>query len=312
MEIITQSGKYEDLVSFNKETCRFNNIQNSTDFSKKLSKPLSVIFQITRRCHFSCIFCSESEQMQDPSIEEIEMIKANLLGVNRIFLSGGEPLIRKDFPEILDIFSDEFIIGVPTNAIASPKLMPHIIEKVDFVNIGLDGPRNITSKIRGDYELIMNGAYSFKEAGVPLSITSVVLRSTVDSILYTCQIADTLEARKIKLIIPIKKGNALEISDNEYLTHDECIPIFNSIKEQKNKLGWRPEITFTTWKKENEGYSILVYPDGSTYAWPVYHTEDKTLYLGNVKNEKIEAIWERYPYKDNHIQKYVGDGVLKC
>jgi molybdenum cofactor biosynthesis enzyme MoaA len=32
-----------------------------------------------------------------------------------VFLSGGEPLLRKDFMEIVDIFK-EHIIGVPTNA----------------------------------------------------------------------------------------------------------------------------------------------------------------------------------------------------
>lgn len=77
--------------------------------------PLSVILQVTKRCNFDCTFCSETLQLPDPTLDELDRIRANLSGVARVFLSGGEPLLRRDFAEIVDMYAG-FIIGVPTNA----------------------------------------------------------------------------------------------------------------------------------------------------------------------------------------------------
>jgi molybdenum cofactor biosynthesis enzyme MoaA len=82
---------------------------------RTIARPLSVIYQVTRRCNFDCDFCSETARVKDPTLEEIARIQNNLRGVQRVFLSGGEPLLRKDFLEIVSIF-EEHIIGVPTNA----------------------------------------------------------------------------------------------------------------------------------------------------------------------------------------------------
>ena len=99
--------------NFNSDTCRFESDNNL----EKINAPLSVILQITRRCDLSCAFCSETERMPDQSMEDILRMKNNLLGVPRVFLSGGEPLLRNDLEEIIDIFYKDFIIGLPTNAI---------------------------------------------------------------------------------------------------------------------------------------------------------------------------------------------------
>jgi molybdenum cofactor biosynthesis enzyme MoaA len=75
--------------------------------------PLSVIVQVTKPCDFDCTFCSETLQMKDPTLDQLEVVSRNLAGVQRVFLSGGEPLLRRDLPEVIDLFSD-YIIGLPT------------------------------------------------------------------------------------------------------------------------------------------------------------------------------------------------------
>jgi len=307
---VNMSGQEKHNIEFDYNSCRFDGNTDVPTILRTITSPMSVILQITRKCQFSCIFCSEPEQIPDPSLEALNIMKQNLKGVKRIFLSGGEPLCRNDFDEVLNIFSGEYIIGLPTNAIASSRLLAHIKEKVSFVNIGLDGPRKITTRIRGNYDAIMKGIEQFKAYDVPISLTSVVLRSTMDSLLYTCQIADMLNAKKVKFILPIPKGNALKLPADEYLTHNECIPLFEEIKSGKQKFGWSPLMTFTTWTRDTEGYSVLVYPNGNTFAWPVFSKPEKVLSLGNILNDPIELIWQRYPYKVNHIRKYIGKSIF--
>ena len=59
--------------------------------SESIDRPLSVIYQVTRRCNFDCGFCSEIVQMKDPTVEEIAAIQRNLAGVPRVFLSAASP-----------------------------------------------------------------------------------------------------------------------------------------------------------------------------------------------------------------------------
>lgn len=285
------------------------NGQTVEKFTSQLDKPISVILQITRNCHFNCSFCSEIKRMPDPTLEELKIYASHLKGVPRIFLSGGEPLTRTDFSDVVDIFKDNHILGLPTNAVASKQNIQVIKNNNMSVNIGLDGPRNITSTVRGDYDFIMRGIREFIKNDISFSLTSVVLRSTMDSVLYTCQIADALGAKKLKFVLPIPKGNALNLEKNEYISSEEAQELCLKIKETKSKLGWTTTYTFTTWNEHTNGYSILVYPNGKTYAWPVLNEDDKVLFLGDLHVDTIADIWSKYPYKFNHVNKYLGDGI---
>ncbi len=193
--------------------------------SDTASAPLSVIVQVTKRCDFNCGFCSETLQMPDPTLTQLDTIRANLGGVQRVFLSGGEPLLRRDLPDIIDMYSG-FILGLPTNATRGLIQAPHLTGKVAFVNVGFDGPRATFSRVRGDYDKVMTGVRAFQDAGLPISLSAVVLRSTVHALPYLYQIADVLDAGKLKLILPLRKGNALGLPEREFITVAEATEAF--------------------------------------------------------------------------------------
>ena len=284
----------------------------------EMDRPLSVIYQVTRRCNFDCDFCSETARVKDPTVEEISRIQKNLRGVKRIFLSGGEPMLRRDFVEIVDLFR-EHIVAIPTNGTRGHSLVPELADRVAFINIGLEGPRSVTNRVRGDYDKVMRGIDIFREAGIPLSVSAVVMRSLLDALPFTYQIADAIGAGKLKLIHPIRKGNGLHMSADEFIELDESAALFNRLTDLRETYDWSPALRMTTWTTETEGYSILVYPEGTAWAWPVYggvakrgHQEgpaDKVEYLGDLREEPIEAIWQRYGFKRNHVRKYVGKSI---
>jgi len=243
--------------------------------------PLSVIVEVTKRCDFNCAFCSETLQMADPTLEQLDTVRANLAGVGRVFLSGGEPLLRRDLPEIVDMFSP-FIIGLPTNATRGLAMAPRLAGRVDFVNIGFDGPRATFSRVRGDYDKVMTGVRAFIEAGLPISLSAVVLRSTVHALPYLYQIADVLDAGKLKLILPLRKGNALGLAEREFITVDEAWEAFGRLTELRAIHDWRPAVRMTTWTPATEGHMIVIEPNGNAQAWPVYDQPDLFLKLGNL------------------------------
>jgi MoaA/NifB/PqqE/SkfB family radical SAM enzyme len=271
--------------------------------------PLSVILQVTKRCDFGCVFCSETLHMGDPTLAQLDTIRGNLTGVQRVFLSGGEPLLRRDLPEITNMYAG-FIIGLPTNATRGLAMAPKLAGKVAFVNIGFDGPRSTFSRVRGDYDKVMSGVRAFQQAGLPISLSAVVLRSTLPGLPYLYQIADVLDAGKLKLILPLRKGNALGLAEREFITVGQAQEAFGRLTELRAVHDWRPAVRMTPWVPETEGHMIVIEPNGDTQAWPVYDQPDLFLRLGNLLEEPVTAIWNRYPYKANHYAKYLGASIL--
>lgn len=271
--------------------------------------PLSVILQVTKRCNFDCTFCSETLQLPDPTLGQLDTMRQNLAGVSRVFLSGGEPLMRKDFSEIVDMYHEDHILAVPTNATHGLQHAKHIAGKVAFANIGLEGPRATTNRVRGDYDQVMAGVRALMDAGIPLSLSAVVYRSTLAALPFTCQIADVLDAGKVKLIMPLRKGNALDLDENEFISDTEAAETFVRLSELRTIHGWSPALRMTTWTPENEGHMLVIEPNGVARAWPVYDAPDLWEPLGNVLQEPISAIWERYRFKENHFAKYLGRSI---
>lgn len=235
-------------------------------------------------------------------------MRANLAGVARVFLSGGEPLMRRDFGEIVDMYQDH-ILAVPTNATHGLDHARRIAGKIAFANIGLEGPRATTNRVRGDYDQVMSGVRALMDAGIPLSLSAVVYRSTLHALPFTMQIADVLGAGKVKLIMPLRRGNALDLDEHEFITDTEAAEAFGRLAELRAVHEWSPALRMTTWTPENEGHMIVIEPNGIARAWPVYDAPDLWEPLGNVLEEPVSAIWERYRFKENHYAKYLGKSI---
>jgi len=270
--------------------------------------PLSVIVQVTKRCDFGCVFCSETLQMPDATLGQLERMRDNLAGVHRVFLSGGEPLLRRDLIEIVEMFAG-FIIGLPTNATRGVAMAPRLTGKIAFANIGFDGPRATFRRVRGDYDKVMDGVRAFISAGIPISLSAVVQRSAVHALPYLYQIADVLDAGKLKLILPLRKGNALGMDEAEFITASEAREVFDRLTELRAVHDWHPAVRLTPWTSQTEGHMIVIEPDGNANAWPVYDRPDLFLNLGNLLEEPMAQIWRRYPYKASHYAKYLGRSI---
>ena len=126
---------------------------------------------------------------------------------------------------------------------------------------------------------------------------------------YLYQIADVLDAGKLKLILPLRKGNALGMDEREFITAEEARAAFGHLTELRTVHDWRPAVLLTPWTTETEGHMIVVEPNGNTNAWPVYDQPDLFLRLGNLLEEPVTEIWRRYPYKASHYAKYLGRSI---
>lgn len=77
--------------------------------SRFQSLPFSANFKVTERCNLRCPFCSiwrHGNKSKELSLEQIRSLARELkkVGLTRIVLTGGEPLIRKDIVDIVHAF----------------------------------------------------------------------------------------------------------------------------------------------------------------------------------------------------------------
>jgi MoaA/NifB/PqqE/SkfB family radical SAM enzyme len=175
-----------------------------------------------------------------------------------------------------------------------------------LADIGFDGPREIFRRVRRDYDTVTAGVTAFQNAGVPISFSAVVLRSTLHGLPHLLQIADVVGAGKVKLILLLRKGNALNLADHEFVTVVEAREHFGRLDELRTVHGWEARDPDDAVDPGDGGHMIVIEPDGAANAWAVYDQLDLIQRLGNIYDELVTAMWERHPDKAQHYAKYLG------
>jgi len=301
------------MIRFDEDEHHFF-LEKTADKSKALEYPLSVSLQVTRECNLKCVYCSEVGEIPTPSLENIRVMVSNLKGVKRIILTGGEPLIRRDIFQITDYVKNMGfeVISIATNGVLiSSYIAKKLKSNINYFDVTIDGTRKIHNKIRGCYDEIINGICILRNFGIPFSIVTVLYDENVQNILYMCQIADVLGARKLKILTPINKGRGKDII-NRSLTSKQLLDVFTKIRNEKEQNGWTPRITLVDWDKVGEGHVLLIHPNGDVAASPVPSKENCVHIVGNVLENNIKDVWDNYPYKDNHLRKYVEESLYVC
>lgn len=104
---------------------------------------------ITDSCNFRCLYCmpdeplkatSSAEMMKSTEIFEIAKIFVENFGINKIRITGGEPLVRYDFQKIIEQLSVlDISIGVTTNGVLLHRYLDLFKEKeIKNLNISID------------------------------------------------------------------------------------------------------------------------------------------------------------------------------
>ncbi len=151
---------------------------------------------VTDRCNIRCFYCMPSENVQFVQRSKImsfeEIVKFVRLvvpmGVNKIRLTGGEPLVRKDIPELVKMISEIpgiKDIGITTNGILLPQYAQQLYDAgLRRINISLDALnakkfQQITR--RDEYAKVMQGIQSAHDAGFkPIKINAVSIRNLTE------------------------------------------------------------------------------------------------------------------------------------
>jgi len=121
---------------------------------------LKINLAVTDMCNMKCKVCYIwKKPKNDLSLNDFRAIFRKFKGLNWISFTGGEPFLRDDLVDIIDIAMKEcsnlHTISIPTNGFFTKKIMKDVkrVLKSDipslYVSISLDGLENVHDSVRG-------------------------------------------------------------------------------------------------------------------------------------------------------------------
>src|ERR1700747_3026423 len=148
---------------------------------------------VTDRCDFRCVYCMAENMVFLPkqdllSLEELDRLCSAFIakGVRKLRLTGGEPLVRKNFMWLIGALSRHLKDGtldeltLTTNGSQLARFSQELADAgVRRVNVSVDtlDPAKFQAITRwGSLEKVMNGIEAAQSAGLQIKINMVALK----------------------------------------------------------------------------------------------------------------------------------------
>ena len=161
----------------------------------RLGRPLRDLrISVTDRCNFRCVYCMPKEVFGSDyrfldrkellTFEEIERVARVFvgLGVNKLRLTGGEPLVRKDVDRLIALLAPLGAeLTLTTNAsLLAPKAEALAAAGLDRVTVSLDSLDDETFRAMNDVDFpvqrVLDGIDAAAAAGMPVKVNAVIKR----------------------------------------------------------------------------------------------------------------------------------------
>lgn len=232
-----------DVLRYNRESKRLPShlLQFSAD-----KRPV-VVWNMTRRCNLKCIHCYSSSRnipyRDELTTEEGKALIADLasFGSPVILFSGGEPLIRKDLPELAQFAVDRgmrAVISTNGTLLTPERIRTFRAIGLSYIGVSLDGLKETHDFFRGvpgTFERTIRGIRDSRDAGIKVGVRFTVNRHNVKDV---PAIFDLLEAEDIPRccfyhLVYSGRGSALVEED---LSHEETRRLLDLIMDRTRDL----------------------------------------------------------------------------
>lgn len=174
-------------------------------------RPFGLLAEMTYRCPLHCPYCSNPVHGpaggSELSTAEWRRViqEASELGVLHILFSGGEPLVRKDLPELVAL---AHTCGMYTNLITSgvgltrSRLQALCDAGLDSIQISFQADEaQLADPLAGTsaHARKLTAAQLVKEFKLPLTINVVLHRTNIERIEQMISLAERLDAQRLEL-----------------------------------------------------------------------------------------------------------------
>lgn len=283
--------------------------------------PLGVYWLVNAPCNLKCIHCyGNVEELPRKSLTEAEQnhVADQIIasGAMRVTINGGEPLLRKDTPQIIEKLADADIsVVLGTNGTYLNSSIIKSIRRTSLVEISLDSADEATNNSIRQSRVVAGNAYWEALKAIELCLNHDVkfriltcvnqknlghLEATAD-LLYERGVRDwsvssTLFAGRARFIYP-------ELVVKEAGRIQKVIEIVRAkYSDLKVKFSNRSNAD------QNNKYSFLVFPDGRAFAEDL--KEGRKLAYDSLLEGPLLNSWTEQNYDiEKHFERWTAGRV---
>ena len=230
---------------------KIEHLNNLSEYRTSIIKrpPLKSLFlELTTMCNQNCIHCGSNCGKKRDNELTAEQYKDFLLNfkndfdINSIMLNitGGEPLLRQDFFEIMSYANDlGYIWGMTSNGTLIDDEIAKKLKQCGMrtISISIDGLEQTHDRFRqrsGAYKKAMNGIKALINNGQfeNVQVTTVVTHNSINELDRLFEIFDKIDINSWRIINVEPIGRAIDRKD-VVLNKNDYINMFSFIREKR-------------------------------------------------------------------------------
>jgi len=206
-----------------------------------------VVWNITRRCNLRCVHCyahaTEQSHQNELSTEQGFQLIDDLsdFGVPVLLFSGGEPLVRKDLPELARYAVKKGMRAViSTNGTLITESAAKTLKAIglSYVGISLDGMEEINDRFRGvkgAFRAAMEGIRNCQAAGIKVGLRFTINRFNVDEIPKIFNLLEEMDIPRVCFYHLVYAGRGSKLVEKD-LSHDASRTAVDLIMDYTKRL----------------------------------------------------------------------------
>ncbi|MGB5157704.1 12,18-didecarboxysiroheme deacetylase [Desulfobacterium sp. N47] len=232
-----------DTLRYNRSSSQLPShlLQFSSD-----KKPV-VVWNVTRQCNLKCIHCyahAKSRPVDDElsTADGIKLIDdLSQFQVPVILFSGGEPLMRKDLPELAGYAVEKGMRAViSTNGTLISEQTAKILKEVglSYVGISLDGMEEINDRFRGvkgAYKQALEGIRNCMDAGIKVGLRFTINKYNFYEIPKIFNLLEEMEIPRVCFYHLVYAGRGSKLVEED-LSHSQTRSAVDTIIDLTQKL----------------------------------------------------------------------------
>ncbi|BFH73146.1 radical SAM protein [Sulfurisphaera javensis] len=320
------------------------NPKNPSRFSQ-VFRPV-ITWNLTYKCNLRCLHCyinASPNGEEGLSTEEALKLVDQMteIKIPLLIMSGGEPLMRKDFFEIAEYASKKGIkLALSTNGTLISEKVAEKLKEIGFMYIGisLDSPypefHDKFRGVKGAFEMAIKGIRNAINAGLNVGLRFTITSKNIDYVDDYMKLALELGVKRITFYHISASGRGKDLKDWMY-TPQQYENFMNKLIEYAKQLKGKLEIETTLApfdgiyiakklakdEKELADYlhfvknsggcgrkMISIYPNGDVYPCQFIDFYK----LGNVREKPLKEIITNIPDLFVNTEKYLQGECKSC
>ncbi len=218
-------------------------------------KPV-VVWNMTRRCNLKCVHCY-AQAVDEHGKDEIDTNQAKVIikdlaefGAPVLLFSGGEPMVRKDLPELASYAVEQGMRAViSTNGTLITKEKAKVLKDIglSYVGISLDGGEEIHDKFRGvqgAYRKALEGVANCRDEGLKVGLRFTINRRNAAEVPKIFQVMRETGVPRVCFYHLVYSGRGSELI-KEDLDHAETRAMLDLLMDETRAMfdeGLDPEV----------------------------------------------------------------------